>query len=1344
MFSIRVSAQTDIGGQVNKYYAVSAIGVNTVTCSGEDLSTLQPSDKVMLFQVTGAMIDTITGNFPLENGQAPTYHGSGRLELLSVNQVDNSGKVVTFTSDLKRTYSAAERVQLIRIVESEVININSLVSAEPWDGSKGGVVALVAFKKLIMNADIDVSAQGFRGGQPETYNAGCRPSSSADTFYFKVTDMNRAGYKGEGISKISFDYLKGPGNALNGGGGAIGLYGGGGGGSLYNSGGPGDYQQIDCPSSFSQRPLGGYRLDTGYFVRNYELDPDEKWPAFTFGGGGGSSTENINGSTTDGGKGGGIVLILTDTLVTNGHTIRSDGGSVSVVATGGAAGGGAGGMVVIDADYISGTLNISIDGGDGGDANQLALNCGGSGGGGSGGIYWYNGPAKPSSVIYSFSGGERGNSVCGSNSSENGQQGMLLNYYNPLLNGFAFNAITGDDTVCDGQTPNQIVGTSPKGVVSPVYYWLESDNGTNWTLISGESGKDFQPGALTSSKYYTRVVKNDDDYYDTAYSVYIQVYPVITGNSLTFRDTICSGSEPGLLTANPVSGGNGTYSYIWESTDDSSYPVWSSRSTDEQFNDNSIPGQSIYYRRIVISAGACYDTSLTDTMTVLEPIQQNVLLSSDTTICTGLDAGTIFVQSPTGGDGAYKYGWVKSSDGSNYSVIGGAASETYSPGILTDTQYYKRIVYSGNDDVCKDTTDPHAVVVLNTITNFDISSDSTKYCYGDKPLVLKGNTSISGGNNSYNYQWHRLNGTVWQTIDGATGINYTSPALTDTTSFRRSVISGSDDACKDTSNVLLIKVLPEINNELVSEPEDICENSSPETFNELPASQGAGAFSYLWQYKVDNSSVWSDAPGTNNNVSYTSGILTDTTEFHRLALSDICTDTSNSISVIVYPAIKQNQISGPSQQYVCFNSIKELNGSEPIDGTNSYTYIWLGSDDGVVWSEADNSNSKDFDTPKLITEKLFRRIVLSGDLEQCKDTSEIVRISILDLPTGDIVSKKDTLCEHDQIQIDYRNLTGVPPWLISIGEDSPLRTEAVQEPNGTLAFPLDFTANLRVLTLRDDSSCYADTSVNSGLVNAYVYELPTAFAGESKIVCGDSTQLEAEFSVQNSFGSWTVKEGTIEPEDSPTGILTIDGYGEYTVLWRESTSSLCFSEDEITITFFEQPIKINAGEDIVEDYSFIHQLNAQPTSVGIGYWKFIQGDGSLEFDDSTLYNSTVTLSGLGTYLLEWTIENGVCKSISDELTIVNNPQKIYQGFSPNGDNINDEYEVKLQEGHTGELIILDKNGRVITTVHSIESVIIWDGTNESGTALPEGTYYFILKEESVDDQAGFIELRKHY
>ncbi len=1343
--TIYVSAQTSLSGVVNEYYSVSAVGVNTVTCSGEDLASLQVGDKVMLFQVKGARIDL--GGFPTEQYPIVYYDQSGSFEFLSVIDVNYSTKVVTFTADIKRAYVPEQKVQLIKLVEDEVVEVDSEVTAMPWDSAsgKGGVVAIVALKRLIFNANIDVSGKGFHGAPPKSYNIGCRPGYSNDTTYFSTTAPNKGGYKGEGNIETGFNYLQGTGYALNGGGGGVGLFGGGAGGSLVYSGGLGDYQEETCVTP--QYALGGVELGLKYFTKSWIIaDPVEEWPGVTFGGGGGGSTDDGISVSTSGGNGGGIVIILTDTIEGNGFSVIANGESVTSVATGGAGGGGAAGAVVIDAEGYQSTLNVELLGGNGGSVSSATGNCGGSGGGGSGGLFWYNTPSIPGLVNVSYLAGSNGTGTC-ADWSTGGSIGALLGDYLAYLNGFTFNAVTGDDTICINQAPSLLRGTTPKGVQAPVYKWLQSSDGSNWSVITDSTRKDFQPPALTASTFYTRIVTNDDGYSDTAYSVYIQVWPDISNNILTLRDTICSEVAPGLLSASTPSGGDGSgYDYIWESTESLTVPVWTEKGTDIELDDTANLTQTNYYRRVVISADVCFDTSLVDTLTVLPAITNNNITSlSDTTICSGLDGGIIHTTLPSGGDGIYRYGWLLSNNGTTYSTIGGAVDSTYNKGVLTTSSYYQRVVYSGNGDACKDTSSVHFVDVLPQIENFNIVSDSVKYCFQDTIMELKSNPLLSGGDTpNYSYQWMVLNGSVWEILAGETNSSYSPGSLTQTTSYKRAIISGAYEACKDTSDAFIIEVIPKITgNDLVSEPADVCESGTPDPYVESPASGGVGGITYQWQIKLGNND-WVNAGGVSTGVSYNSGPLAETSLFRRQAYSDICADISDTIEVVVIDAILGNSILGSNG---CYNSENDLEGNPLSGGNGTFSYSWVSSPDGISWSQIPGADSINYTTEKLTVETYFSRIAYSGDNNECVDTSDAILLVLNSLPTGSLISKNDTLCQSEPLTLEYSGLTGVSDWIIEVGEPGNVLRRAVlfNSDAGELTFELDASAVIRILSLEDGNGCFADTSLDNTRVNAFVFQLPEAYAGESVEVCGDSAIMGAQFSVENSYGAWYIDNGTVEPEGSPTGTLTIGEYGEHNIIWRESTSSDCYSEDEVTITFYEQPIDINAGQDIEKDYTFVHQLEADPTFVGDGYWTQTSGEGEVTFDDSTLFNAIATLSRIGTYTLLWSIENGVCNTISDELIIINNEQKVYQGFSPNNDKINDSYVVKLQEGSEGELIVLDVNGGEVVRLLDVNSVITWDGTID-GAELPEGTYYYILREFLPDgsekNKSGFLELRR--
>ncbi len=105
---------------------------------------------------------------------------------------------------------------------------------------------------------------------------------------------------------------------------------------------------------------------------------------------------------------------------------------------------------------------------------------------------------------------------------------------------------------------------------------------------------------------------------------------------------------------------------------------------------------------------------------------------------------------------------------------------------------------------------PPAQVLLTiypVITNNTIAAAQT-ICHGSAPDPLTG-TPPAGGNTSYAYLWERSTGGAGGPFSSAAGANtnqnYTPPALTQNTWFRRSVISGP---CSSYSNVVLVTVRP--------------------------------------------------------------------------------------------------------------------------------------------------------------------------------------------------------------------------------------------------------------------------------------------------------------------------------------------------------------------------------------------------------------------------------------------------------------------------------------------------------------------------------------------------------
>jgi gliding motility-associated-like protein len=80
-------------------------------------------------------------------------------------------------------------------------------------------------------------------------------------------------------------------------------------------------------------------------------------------------------------------------------------------------------------------------------------------------------------------------------------------------------------------------------------------------------------------------------------------------------------------------------------------------------------------------------------------------------------------------------------------------------------------------------------------------------------------------------------------------------------------------------------------------------------------------------------------------------------------------------------------------------------------------------------------------------------------------------------------------------------------------------------------------------------------------------------------------------------------------------------------------------------------------------------------------------------------------------------------------------------FTPNGDGINDYFEVSTDGIRVYEFSIFTRTGTRV--FYSQSPRIFWDGKSDNGQELKEGVYYFVIEEtgdEAPFEQAGFMHL----
>lgn len=421
---ITVSTTNAVLNEYSLVVGALSIGQTTIPVSSilGELPSLEPGDLIMIYQAQGA---TISGVNSAAYGAVTSLGGAGRYEFQTVESI--SGNTINLQGyggacgGLTYSYDLNE-AQVIRVPQASTLTVDSgaTLTAQSWNGSTGGVIALHVEDSLTINGVVRANATGFRGGALDNL-------TSYGGVDYVSTSPNSGAEKGESIAGYQDDYPGGRyarGAPANGGGGGNNHNAGGGGGANGNNGlmwnGQGNPDRsvaswdmawnIDGTLTATTVSSGGGR--GGYtYARNGDaltLPPgDPAWnndrrrevgglggrplnyeaSGRLFLGGGGGAGDGNNNAAGAGGRGGGLVFIIADAVNGSGW-IQADGQAGSNTTPGhndGPGGGGAGGTIIVKSSTLSG-VRLRARGGDGG--NQLITNNEneGPGGGGGGGV----------------------------------------------------------------------------------------------------------------------------------------------------------------------------------------------------------------------------------------------------------------------------------------------------------------------------------------------------------------------------------------------------------------------------------------------------------------------------------------------------------------------------------------------------------------------------------------------------------------------------------------------------------------------------------------------------------------------------------------------------------------------------------------------------------------------------------------------------------------------------------------------------------------------------------------------------------------------------------------------
>jgi gliding motility-associated-like protein len=200
---------------------------------------------------------------------------------------------------------------------------------------------------------------------------------------------------------------------------------------------------------------------------------------------------------------------------------------------------------------------------------------------------------------------------------------------------------------------------------------------------------------------------------------------------------------------------------------------------------------------------------------------------------------------------------------------------------------------------------------------------------------------------------------------------------------------------------------------------------------------------------------------------------------------------------------------------------------------------------------------------------------------------------------------------------------------------------------------------------------------------------------------------------------WSTGEGT--------AAITVNAPGTYILTAINAcgtdTAKADIDADPIAALFTADPVSGMAPLTV----NLTNLSSGSPASFA---WDFGNGSNSSLVSPSVLYNDG------GTYVITLiaTSSAGCHASYALNIEVGENPSSlnIPNVFSPNGDKTNDVFLVQGAFLESFEATILDRWGKQVA--HWNNPTDGWDGTDENGNPVSEGTYFYLITATGTDDK----------
>lgn len=655
------------------------------------------------------------------------------------------------------------------------------------------------------------------------------------------------------------------------------------------------------------------------------------------------------------------------------------------------------------------------------------------------------------------------------------------------------------------------------------------------------------------------------------------------------------------------------------------------------------------------NGGNCASPATIITINVNPAIENNTI-GSDQALCANTAATALkSISVLSGGSGTYTYQWQSSADGASWSDITGATAVGYSPGNMTTTTQYRRLVTSGS---CSSTSNSVKITVQGSLSNFNISANQT-ICPGDVPQFLKGQQP-SGASGSFTYQWESsVDNNTFSPINGAVGIDYQPASLQVTNYYRRTTFGGT---CNASSNTVTVTVNPKPVVNPISDK--LYCNASPSAIIAFGPTLNT---TFTWAN--DNTAIGLAATGSGNLPSFTTNNATKAPVTATITVTPTytsggasCTGTPMSFKITILPTISVNAV---SDQLVCAGSTNPatalVNDAAAFPG-GTVVYSWVSSS-SVGLNNGTGSQVPSFSAVNSGNSDLNSTVTLTPEYtyqgQSCSGVPISYKVTVYAKPTTALAGSNDKTCNTTYTLQGNVPVTGTGTWTQTAGPASTF--SAANSGNNTVS-NLTQGARYQFSWTIVNGSCSPSTSpvtidVLNDIVNTVKADAPFICPGQSATIStaslsgGDilntlpATYTYAWESSPDGAGNWATISGATQ--------ASLNVAPSATTYYRRKVKSygLCeFASNTIAITLNSTAPVAKAGSN--QTLCAQTQTRLQGNDPGAGFVGTWTGNGLTFSPDAHAYNATV--SGLlpgQSYTLTWTIASSSCGFSASTVTI---------------------------------------------------------------------------------------------